>query len=275
MNNKFTLILIFLFFHPLAKASLDLPPEVKEAFSRASVGEDGYLYPSGSGRDLIIEYVKNNWKDLLDQLADVPSEAGSIRSAARVVGNAAEELPPLDYLDFLDHYLTAYSRGHIEDELLRWQLAGVDRKNYFITVNAAHPRVRNLLLRAKELVPKENVAFQEYLDEEFAGKRTDMYFANKSDDARPPETLPGIKLRKPFESLIAKMNRNRKDSEEATKRDLPARDAASETGTNVAAESDEGISGRRIWILGAALMVLLFAVWKGVFKKFASKRETA
>ncbi len=123
-RSRVACVLSFLFFHLLASASLDLPPEVKEAFRRASVGEDGYLYPSGSGRELIIENVKDNWKDLLDHLDDVPSEAGNIRSAARVVGNAAEELPPLEYLDFLDHYLTAYSRGHIEDEILRWQLGG-------------------------------------------------------------------------------------------------------------------------------------------------------
>lgn len=273
MKKRFTFILASLYLHSLASASPNLTPEAKEAFRKASVGEDGYLYPSGSGRELIIKTVKENWKDLLDHLDDVPSEGGTIRSAARVVGNAAEELPPLEYLDFLEHYLTAYSRGQIDDDILRWQLGGVDRKNYFITVNATHPRVRALLLRTKELVSKNNIAFQEYLDEEIAGKRSDMYMANKSDDDLAPETLPGIKLRSPFESLIAKVHRRSKEPDGSNERKFTASKAKGQPINSTTSDWGSGRTDWKTWTLTAALLALLFAVWKFAFKKHAFRKR--
>lgn len=247
-------------------AALVLPPEVAEAFRRASTGEDGSLYSPGNGREMVIGHVKTHWKELLDHLDEVPSEGGTRRSAAMVVGLAAEDLPPMEYVDFLDHYLTAYARGGIEEEVLQLQLGGRGRKNDFVVVNVADSRVRTLLLRAKELVPKENVEFQKYLDDELTGERSDMYFANKSDDALPPETLPGIELRSPFESLIAKAKRMTKASDEATKRNRPSPGNAGKPGEYTGAGTDGSEGRSRLWILAGVLVVLAFALWKGILK---------
>lgn len=255
-------------------AALDLPPQVAEAFRNVSVGEEGYLASSNGGRELILEYVKKDWKELLDGLEGVPSPSGTVGAAAMIVGLAAEELPPLDYLDFLDHYLIIYSRGIVGDESLRMQLGGMDRKNHFISVNYEHPRVRALLLRAKELVPKDNAEFQEYLDEQLAGKLSDMY-SSGAEDARPPETLPGIKLRAPFESLMEKAKRlgMLKDESEGTR--LPKREINGQSDPEKGGAFGGSVSPRGIWGAVAALAILVFALWKGFFKsRFAEGRRS-
>jgi hypothetical protein len=122
-------------------AALEMPPDVEDALRRAKVGESGGMALGPAERELVTGYVRNHWRDLLDHLDEVPSRSGSVRAATSVVGLAAEDLPPMEYLDFLDHFLTVYAAGKIKDNALQMQLAGIERKNYFITVNSAHPRL--------------------------------------------------------------------------------------------------------------------------------------
>ena len=252
--------------------ALEMPLETVDAFRNTTLSEGGGLVSFGNEREVVIEFVKMNWREVLDNLDQVPSPGGNVSGAAMLVGAAAEELPPLEYLDFLDAYLTLYERGGVNDDLLRAQLAGDNRKNYFVAVNAAHPRVKALLLRAKNLVPKENVVFQEYLDEEIAGARSDMYFANASRDTPPPETLPGIKLRKPFESLIEKAKRMTRSSDEATRRNHASVADADEPGSGTEM-SERGSKKGSIWLVVGALVILIIAMSKAYRKRRPVKSQ--
>jgi hypothetical protein len=170
----------------------------------------------------------------------------------------------MEYLDFLDQYLIIYSQGKIDDELLQWQLEGFSRKDDFLTVNSKHSRVQALLKRAKELVPKENAKVQRRLDDMLSGEGSDMYMVDKSDDAPPPETLPGIKLRPPFESILSKVMRLGKTNDGAAGHSGRGSAGQSEAGET---EANERSGGGGLWGNAAALALLGFALWRAFFTR--------
>ena len=64
--------------------------------------------------------------------------------------------------------------------------------------------MKAIFAKARPLIPSSEEAKLSWLDEAAAGDLADNYLTNKSDDAPLPETLPGIKLKRPWASLIKK-----------------------------------------------------------------------
>jgi hypothetical protein len=248
---------------------LALPENVAEIMSRAGTAEyDGY-YPSGETGQPMVDYVKANWSELLDNLKEVPSAGKSKTSAAMLLGRIAEELPPEDYLEFMAKYLDAYEKGDIPTNIVALQIAGSVRKEYFFAVNFEDARAKSIISRAKSLAPEKETDFRAYMDELMSGKLADMYLANESDDAPRPETLPGIKLRAPFASLIEKAKRMGKINDGAQHR--PDK-VASDSGTVgvVNSPQNKAESPWRIWAIAVALALLGVSMWKVIAKRRVS-----
>lgn len=219
--------LLLLFFVPFILATrlaadpapeAGIPAEMLDIF-RGSRPNDGGWIDSDDGRgEELAEYIRANWRYLMTHIGEVPTKDETTISAIALIGQSAEELPPEEYLDFLDAFLSLYSEGLIPDNILMYRLFGMGRKNFFISVNSAHPRVQGFLERTKELVPKENEKLHSIITDLAKGEGSDMYYANASENDLPPETLPGIKLRRPFESMIPEFMREKREQRESSRR---------------------------------------------------------
>ena len=88
------------------------------------------------------------------------------------------------------------------------RIPGNNSKNSFFSVNFEHPRVRKILESAKKLY-ETNPEKIKYIDDILKGEFADGYMdpTNRSIDSPLPETLPGIKLKRPFGKLRAQAER--------------------------------------------------------------------
>jgi hypothetical protein len=189
-----------------ATAALEIPRDFAEQFKSAQVSEDGRLAVADGSTDELVAYIKAHWRELLDGIESIPDPPNPI-SKLSIIGAAAENLQPMEYLDFLDKYLDTCERSKLPGRYMVSQLAGSAKKSFFLAVNFEHPRVRNILHRALDLLPEdaETEASRELIRTILAGELADSYMTNVPEDTPPPETLPGIKLRKPWASILDKI----------------------------------------------------------------------
>lgn len=245
---------------PALAEDFKLDSEIQTLLANSGTTEDGGIYNMEHRQKEVADYVRQNWRLLLANLEKVPTNAGNIDAAAMLIGRCAEDLPPIEYLDFFDAYLDAYSKHQIRDQTLVLQLCGLARKKDFLSVNWEDHRVQSILKRAEELAPRENSDLHALIKKIASGSLSDMYFANSPTHARPPETLPGIKLRPPFESLLGGAKRPGK----ADQPSLPS--------TQVAQVTTSG--NEASWFpMTAAILVLLLAL--GAWRYFKSKGGTS
>lgn len=181
-----------------------LPADLEGQFERASVSEYGDFTVEGKPADDLVNFLTSHWRDLL-QDANKIEDPDELARVASKIGAAAEQLPPLEYLNFLEGYMDLYEARRFPDMTFAVQLCGRGRKESFLSVNFEHPQVQILLERAKQLLPKDDEVVQTMIQKMASGKLADNYLTNVSDDAPLPETLPGIKLRKPWASLLDKI----------------------------------------------------------------------
>jgi hypothetical protein len=120
---------------------------------------------------------------------------------------ACEELGPPEYLDFLDKILDIHEQKKVRGETIGYAdllFFGQGRKKSFLAVNWENPRVRGILLRAVRLFSDLDPDAANYLQRQANGELADNYMTGEPDDAPRPETLPGVKLQRPWASLIRK-----------------------------------------------------------------------
>jgi hypothetical protein len=249
-------------------AALEMPPKVAGAFADASVGESGGLFTGApEERDILVEYVKSNWRELLPHFEEIQVRGNTIESKISVVGIAAEELEPLEYLNFLDEYLILVRQGRVPLDEFVCQIGGNGRKRDFIAVNWKYPKVKELLKAVMKLneekggilSPDEVTGLQSVAE----GGEADAY--DDGTGREPPETLPGVKLENPFASLIKKATRLEK-----TKAAAEGNSGGGKAGQSEAEEAGaehEGTGGGSLWGIAAALALLAFALWRAFFKR--------
>jgi hypothetical protein len=250
-----------------ASDALDMPPDVEEGFKHASVGESGGLFTGApEHRDILVEYVKSNWRELLPHFEEVQVRGNTIESKISVIGIAAEELEPLEYLNFLDEYLILVRQGRVPLDEMVSQIGGNGRKRDFMAVNWKYPKVREQLTAVMKLneekggilSPDEVTGLQSVAE----GGEADSY--DDGTGREPPETLPGVKLENPFASLIKKATRPEK-----TKAAAAGNSGGGKAGQSVAlvTEANESSGGGHLWGIAAALALLAFALWRAFFKR--------
>lgn len=196
-----------------AWANFLLPPDIAQGISRSTIGESGGFGIREVEEKRFSEYIRQHWREIAENIESLPmadpgpgrsytSEKDAFNASAANFGAACEVLPPMEYLDFLEKWLDLYQQEKISDWTLQRQLMGLSQKDNFLDVNWEHPRVKNIATRTKELIPD----FQ-YADSILNGTLADGYLNSKSDDDPLPETLPGIKLKRPWGSVLKKYER--------------------------------------------------------------------
>ncbi len=213
--NVNLLVVNFLITMSFAYGEFKLPLDVKTALAQSKIGENGGFLICGADDKVVKNYIKSNWKVIAENIECLPEvdpgEGYSITldkdSSLAAVSNfaaACECLPPLEYLDFLDVFLDLYEKKQIPFGPVERNLMGVDQKSDFLSVNYSHPRVQAICEKAISLIPPGEVTLIEWVQSIKNGELADNYMQNRPDDDPGPETLPGIKLQRPWASLIKK-----------------------------------------------------------------------
>jgi len=199
-------------------ADYSMPPEIGKAIASGRIGESlGYIVPD-IDRSIFDDHIKKNWRNIADNVEILPLASSpydgqihdyeiSRSASAASFAAACEVLPPMEYLDFLDKWLDLFDQDRITYRAVNSGWGGVQKKIDFLSVNWEHPRVQIILKRALKLVPANGDGLYEVIEAMAQGELADAYRDNKSDSAPNPETLPGIKLQRPFASTLALIER--------------------------------------------------------------------
>jgi hypothetical protein len=212
MKNP-SVFIIMLLFAAHAGADQNLPADIERAF----VKNNPYI-SRGDAMSMddprFVEYVLKNWRPIAERIeilpeveGDIPEKGVAFNVSVIAFSEACEKLPPMEYVDFLDRMLVLYEQRRIS-ELAYEQviLPGLEKQD-FLSVNYEHPRVEAILKKALSLLSPEEESLRSCLEKTASGALADNYKTDKSDDAPLPETLPGIKLKRPWDSLIKKYER--------------------------------------------------------------------
>lgn len=206
------LILLIIGFLHLKAAGIAIPDDIEVGFEKGRTGESGGLFLEDVDRERFIGYVCENWREITDHIESLPRAKGSFGTkdgafdcSVNTFATACEWLPPEEYVDFLNKLADLYEQERIGYLAVKFQLGGNAKKDSFLAVNWHHPSVNAFLQRMKTLVPDQKDV--DWIEGVLRGDHEDSYMVNKSDDAPLPETLPGVKLKRPFASIIPRFER--------------------------------------------------------------------
>lgn len=195
-----------------------LPPEISNGIARSGQSESlGDLAIEGVEEDVFKSYIKSNWRAIVENIEILPqripppgfritSETLAFNSSVSNFASACECLPPSEYVEFLDKLLSLYEKKRISVHSISLNFLGRGKKHYFLAVNWEHPSVRALCQRALEVLSEENEAssVRSVVVSISQGELADNYMNEDAEDLPLPETLPGIKLKRPWGSMIKK-----------------------------------------------------------------------
>jgi hypothetical protein len=173
----------------------------------------GQREPALSRADLK-SHMMTNWRKITADIDALPiSKFDPKYNKERVLPSISlfiddcEGLPPLEYLDFLDQMLVLYEQKRISDDAFEHAFLPSLEKQDFLSVNYSHPRMAAILQKAISLTPHYNDDLKSCFKDMVSGALADNYMTDRSDDAPLPETLPGVKLKRPWGSILRKYER--------------------------------------------------------------------
>lgn len=261
-----------------------IPSEVESGIKQSGIGESGGFFIHGVEKEKFYDFIKYHWREMADNIEVLPSaDAGPgfsfnsekvARSASAMnFAAACEILPPEEYVEFLDKWTSLAEEGRIP--FAAFERMGVDQKYCFLDVNWEHPKVKGILRRMIKLAPPNEESWLEMMTAIANGELADTYMENMSDDAPLPQTLPGIKLKKPWGSLIKRYERltgkkadvpSRFDDMDIAGRveRRPLKDPQSTKGSSEVSRSSNWIS---FALVGGGFIAALFSAFKIIKKR--------
>lgn len=246
------------------------PSDITSGFANSELGESGGLFIRGPDRQRFIEYIRSNWKDIVDNIESLPAEKGQYDSknaafagSVMVFGAACEDLPPTEYLEFLGKFVELREQNRISYSLFENQLRASSAKQDFLAVNWEHPEVELILARARTLIPNDDTVTLKWIDKVSRGDLADNYMTNRSKDAPLPETLPGIKLVRPWASLIEKYEilTGTKIPSDQEFRPRPPKRATGQPKLATQSQEESGSLSKWYWVTGCLVaLISIFGV---------------
>ena len=190
---------------------LVIPPDILRGFVDSTTGESGGFSIRGVDEERFVNFIKLNWRSIAANIETLPKRPNSTLfknqlsySSLIVFGAACETLPPEEYLDFFDQLINLREQDRIPFHSIDRLMLGIQQKDCFFAVNWEHPRVQAIFKKVKQLTPADEKSFYDYVNAASRGELADTYLENRSEGNPLPQTLPGIKLRRPWESMIKK-----------------------------------------------------------------------
>ncbi len=208
MKQIMMLSLAFLF-HASGWAKTVLPPDVETAFRRGSQPLPGKPDSSFREQRFFVDYVTKRWREIVNDIECLPPLDGveiekgvKFNCSVTNLGMACAELSPTEYVDFFEQIIALYEQKRISFTAFENIYYGADQKDSFWSVNWEHPKVQEIFKRILKFDPPLDATFRSMVEDQARGKLADNYMVNLPDDGPLPETLPGIKLQRPFASVI-------------------------------------------------------------------------
>src|SRR6266511_3365663 len=149
MNNFYGLILI-----PILASSLfaeELPENIKMCIEKSEVTEDNELNGPHGCTELLMRYMKTNWRSVLGDLGTIaPTDPKKCR-----VMRACESLPPEEYLQFLNETRDMYAAKKLSTLVFQKVLWASRYKEGFLAMNYQVPAVRSFVESLFPICPAE------------------------------------------------------------------------------------------------------------------------
>ncbi len=266
-----------------------LKPEIAEAFRKRNPYDPPNISKYATGTEPFIAYVLENWREIVDNIECIPmmnqspvrdiTDEVRLNSSLSVFAGTCQELPPVEYVEFFNKMLNLCDEGRVPFRAIETAYSSLGTKDYFFAVNWEHPEVQKIFAKMKRLIPPENDSLLSLVEKEEKGDLADNYLTNREDDAPLPQTLPGIRLKRPFGSLIRKYERltgtkvppdpdfPEEPQIRPSKRNPAASGEPEQTLANADADEKSGIPWTLVAAAIAGLLVLM-AVAKSALKKW-------
>ena len=169
-------------------ASITLPAPVQDYLKNSHIGEDGSL-PSRQGARWMFEgYLKNNWREVLNDLNTITP---TNNEKCKIVIGCEQKTEEL------------FARGQIDMVVVEKVLAPSAARSGFLAANWQHPAVRSLMDKFRNLIPANNY-LKSYPDAVLSGKaKKDLDEMNRNYGENGPTPLPFSSLGNPVEQAAA------------------------------------------------------------------------
>ena len=159
--STFKLLAIGLLLMSVNALSMELPPNVKQAIAQATIAEDDMITGPPGCTDTVFNYMKQNWRSVLDNL----NEIAPTDNQKMIIMRAGGALDAQDYLNYLEKIRELRISGKIDSKTFDDALANEnDLKGGFLDVNYQNPQVRKFVESLHGLVPSKDI------DELLSGK---------------------------------------------------------------------------------------------------------
>ncbi len=207
--------LVFITFMILASvlvhAEVALPSNIEEVFRKAH--QPSPTNPTIPYREeqFFVDYLTSNWRSIAENIECLPPRDGmafqkEVLFNISVInfGYACCNLPPTEYVEFFEQIVSLCEQQRISLTAFENLYSGGYGKEFFWSVNWEHPKVQGIFDRIRQFDPPLDASFMKMMEKQARGKLADNYMLNAGADTPLPQTLPGIKLQRPFASVIRK-----------------------------------------------------------------------
>lgn len=155
--------------------ALEMPPDVKQAFEKATVTEDDMLNGPGGTRMILMGYMKKNWAAVFDHLEEV----APTRSQKAVLIRASESLEAQEYFTFLKKMKQYREAGRLTAEEFDEAIFPSRYRADFLPYNYQNQEVREFVTSVRSLVtPKWQHGIDTLLSGEMMKNREEIGNAN-------------------------------------------------------------------------------------------------
>lgn len=155
--------------------ALEMPPDVKQAFEKATVTEDDMLNGPGGARMILMEYMKKNWADVFDRLEEV----APTRTQKAVLIRASESLEAQEYFTFLKEMKQYREAGRLSAEEFDDVIFPSRYKADFLPYNYQNEDIQKFVTGVRSLVtPKWQRGIDKILSGEMMKHREELGTAN-------------------------------------------------------------------------------------------------
>ncbi|MDX2081719.1 MAG: hypothetical protein SFU53_13125 [Terrimicrobiaceae bacterium] len=185
INRATVVVLFFVFIR--AAMSIDPPPNIKDFLDQAAITEDGMLTGASEDQDAFTQYVRANWRALLNNIEAV----APTQNKQRLIVAASETLPGREYVQFLKELFELTINGKIDSGVFHDAIPSItSNKIGFLAYNYQDQQIRDWIEAVRATLQPQNNT-RKFLDEVLSGDGlADAESATLGQGLPAPEILP-------------------------------------------------------------------------------------
>jgi hypothetical protein len=209
-------LFVVLILDPIVLLALEIPVDVKEVFEKATVSEDGMLNGPGGARMVLMEYMKENWAIVCDNLEEV----APTHMKKAVLIRASESLEAQEYFKFLKKMKDLRDAGRINADEFDEAIFPSRYKADFLPYNYQNSEIRAFVESIRLLLPTGRHDLNFILSGEMMKHREELRYAyhegkfDRSLLLTPTHTLVPNRMESPSKPLSE--NTGRQSSSKTT-----------------------------------------------------------